>query len=323
MSTTSRALLPSTLPIVGECVYHLSASVPQLARNVLIVGDPDRVSLIADRFLSHIESETFHRGLRMITGSVESGMRLTIVTSGMGTPSLEIVFNELVALNEIDIATLVPKNPRPPPLRIIRIGTCGTIQPEIAMGTCIITSYALGLDNTGQYYDAPATAVDLEIERTVKAALVDASPHTRFGARLDPYCASVMPEMWADIAQYCLLHNVPYKIGITASAAGFFGNQGRQLLPCLKPTVPDIDNVLSKIRFDGSGCVPAGTRIENMEMEASTLIHLGNMVGYPCGAICIAAAQRRTGDFLANQIPYIEKAIRAAIDALEYRHKKN
>ena len=93
----------SDLPIVDGRTYHLDLRPEDLAENIIIVGDPDRVTFIADEFLGAKEIDRFHRGLRTITGYVkETGQRVSIVTSGMGTPSLEIVLNEIVALNEID-----------------------------------------------------------------------------------------------------------------------------------------------------------------------------------------------------------------------------
>jgi uridine phosphorylase len=93
----------SDLPISEGRVYHLALSPEELAKDIIIVGDPERVSFIADEFLADRECDRYHRGLRTITGRVkETGKRVSIITSGMGTPSLEIVLNEIVALNEID-----------------------------------------------------------------------------------------------------------------------------------------------------------------------------------------------------------------------------
>jgi uridine phosphorylase len=140
----------SDLPIIEGKVYHLCLKPEDLANHILIVGDPERVSFIAKEYFSRIEVDKFHRGLRTITGIVrDTGQRVSIVTSGMGTPSLEIVLNEIIALNEIDFYTRTRKSVYDM-LTVIRVGTSGSIQPDTELGTLIITDYAIGLDVTLQ-----------------------------------------------------------------------------------------------------------------------------------------------------------------------------
>ena len=144
-------------------IYHLQIKPEQLAPDILIVGDPGRAEMIGSTFLHDIEVEHEHRGLVTITGiseisgqpaSIITPVRTTVTTSGMGTPSLEIILQELVALNEIDFRTRLRKT-RFPRLHIIRVGTSGALQASTPLGTLIITSYAIGMDNTGLFYEIP------------------------------------------------------------------------------------------------------------------------------------------------------------------------
>ena len=144
-------------------IYHLQITPEQLAPDILLVGDPGRAEFIARTFLHDLEVEQEHRGLVTATGTscatgdratIISPVRTTVATSGMGTPSLEIVLNELVALNEIDFSTRAQKATFPR-LHVIRVGTSGGLQASTRLGTSIITTYAVGMDNTGLFYETP------------------------------------------------------------------------------------------------------------------------------------------------------------------------
>ena len=154
----------SDLPIDDQGrIYHLQVKPGDIAPDILIVGDPGRAKFIGANFLRDIELEHDHRGLATVTGTSKlSGEKATIIsptrttaaTSGIGTPSLEIVVNELVLLNEIDFETRTRKSEFPR-LNIIRVGTSGGIQAPTILGTPIITTYSIGIANTGLYYEAP------------------------------------------------------------------------------------------------------------------------------------------------------------------------
>jgi len=199
----------SDLPIIEGKVYHLGLKPEELANHILIVGDPERVPCIAQEYFKTIETDKSHRGLRTITGIVrDTGQRVSVVTSGMGTPSLEIVLNEIIALNEMDFHTRTRKSVCDM-LTVIRVGTSGSIQPDTELGTLIITDYAIGLDNTGFFYDCTYPEKNMEIlEEKIKVA-VDSS--------------------------------IPVN-----SRSGFFANQGRTLSR-IPLTVSEIDSILSVV----------------------------------------------------------------------------
>jgi len=315
----------SSLPVVDGRIYHLSINHEELADKCIIVGDPERVPKIANKFLAKVTADRSHRGLRTITGITENGgVPLTIVTSGMGTPSLEIVLNELIAVHELDLATRKPLPGERKPLTIIRVGTSGAVRSGTALGTAIISKYAIGLDNTGTYYDAPCDRVTEEIETAVTNAVrAAAAPGSRFGSRLAPYAAAAAPEVIDALVEVAQEKKILHKVGITASAAGFFANQGRQIRPFLKVTVPNIDSVVGSVDLSGiEGLTPKDIKIENLEMESAALYHIGRMAGCRCGTVCVTVAQRRTGEFLENQAACVEAASLLAVDALVSLAKK-
>lgn len=302
----------SDLPIFNGRVYHLDIGPEELAPNIIIVGDPDRVPFIAGEFLRDIEVDRCHRGLRTMTGyDRESGRRVSVVTSGMGTPSLEIVLNEIVALHEVDFSTMTRKDTFDT-LKIIRVGTTGGIQPDTEVGTLIISEYAVGLDNTGLFYDAPYGAdSERRLEERVREALDGAvSPGSRFRGKIFPYAAKAHPDVVAAMEREAERLGVACKRGVTVSNSGFFANQGRPVAR-VKPTVPDIDILLADT---DTGL--KGLRIENMEMEASFLLHFMGALGHRAGVICPVIDNRRQDRFLADYMRHIRDATQIALRVL-------
>jgi uridine phosphorylase len=309
------------LPIDADGrIYHLQITPEQLAPDVLLVGDPGRAEFIARTFLHDLEVEQEHRGLVTATGTscatgdratIISPARTTVATSGMGTPSLEIVLNELVALNEIDFSTRAHKATFPR-LHVIRVGTSGGLQASTRLGTSIITTYALGMDNTGLFYETPCldqTCARLERE-LAEAVEKAASPDSRFRGKIHPYVSRAEPAVVQALTQAAKDLGVAAKTGLTVSNSGFFAPQGRDISR-LRPSTPDLDRFFSE--FDpGLG----GQRIENMEMEASFLLHFLGGLGHWGGAICPAIANRRDNTFDHDYLTAIEGATRTALLAL-------
>jgi len=302
----------SDLPIVDGRTYHLDLRPEDLAENIIIVGDPDRVSFIADEFLGTKEIDRFHRGLRTITGCVkETGQRISIVTSGMGTPSLEIVLNEIVALNEIDFHTK-KRRAEYETLTIIRVGTSGGPQPDTELGTSIITAYAVGLDNTGLFYNAPYHEETVKmLEEAVRWSIDGAIPdHSRFKGKIFPYASKAHEDVVDALEREARRLGVRYKKGITVSNSGFFANQGRTISR-IPSTVPGIDALLASM---DTGI--EGLKVENMEMEASFLLYFMGALGYRAGVICPIIDKRGDNKFTSEYAPYIKDATKVALGAL-------
>jgi uridine phosphorylase len=309
------------LPIDDQgSVYHIQAKPGQLAPDILLVGDPGRAGLIGSKFLRDVEFECEHRGLVTITGTSQltgdqttiiTPVRTTVATSGMGTSSLEIVLGELVALNEIDFHTRSRK-PDFAPLHVVRVGTSGALQAATPVGTPIITSYAIGMDNTGLYYDVPyaddvCERLEGELCQLINHSM---SPNSRYYGKIHPYVAKAEPAIVDALMQASVDLGVPAKLGLTASNSGFFAPQGRDIAR-VKPSVPDLDRILGEYDPELSD-----QRIENMEMEASFLCHFLGGLGYRAGAICTTVAHRREDTFDHDYRRSVENSIKVALLAL-------
>lgn len=309
------------LPIDEEGrIYHLQIKPGQVAPDILVVGDPGRAEFIGSAFLRDLEVEHEHRGLVTVTGtsrltgeqaSIISPVRTTVATSGMGTSSLEVVVNELVALNEIDLGTRTRKADYPR-LHILRVGTSGALQASTKLGTPVITSYAIGMDNTGLFYETPypdeiSQRLGEELAHVVMSSM---SRDSRFYGKIYPYVARAEPAMVNALVEASASLGVPAKLGLTASCSGFFAPQGRDTSR-LQPSVPDLDRVLAE--YDPS---VDGQRIENMEMESSFLLHFLGGLGYWAGAICPTVAHRRKNTFDAHYQEAIAWATKVALLAL-------
>jgi uridine phosphorylase len=301
------------LPRVHGRVYHLNIGVEMFAPDIIIVGDPDRVSEIRSQFLTDIEGEECHRGLRTVTGRVRaSGRRVMVTTSGMGTPSLEIVLNELVALNEVDLVTGKRRN-HFEPINIIRVGTSGALQSDTPLGSLIVTEFAVGLDNTGMFYELAADEELRALEERATRAITASMPQTsRFYGAIHPYAARAEREVTAALLRHC---EHPVR-GVTVSNSGFFANQGRDVSRIL-PSLPEVDRVFARLE---AGI--AGLRFENMEMEASFLLHLMGGLGHRAGAVCVAVANRADNTFAANAREQVQKATEGALNALAALRKE-
>ncbi len=301
-------------------IYHLQIKPGQIAPNILLVGDPGRAELIGSAFLRDLEVEQEHRGLVTVTGTSEitgeqatiiSPVRATVTTSGMGAPSLEIVVSELVALNEIDFETRTRKSAFPR-LHVIRVGTSGGLQASTVLGTPIITSYAIGMDNTGLFYEASCPdeiceRLEQELADVVKRSM---SVESRFCGKIHPYVARADPTIVDALLEASASLGVRAKLGLTVSSSGFFAPEGRDVAR-VKPSVPELDRILSE--YDPR---VGGQRIENMEMESSFLIHFLSGLGYWAGAICPTLANRRENTFDHHYQEAIKNSIKVALLAL-------
>lgn len=309
----------SDLPLneKGE-VYHIELAQHELAPNILIVGDPGRAEMISQEFLRDITTRKSHRGLSTFTGIAElTDEKVTIATSGMGTPSLEIVLGELVALNEIDLKARMPKKDYPR-LQIVRVGTCGGLQESTKLGTPIITSYSIGMDNSGFYYDVPypdetCGRLEKELDRLINDSIDKGS---RFHGRVLPYVSRPEPMLVKALSETAKEMGVETKVGLTVSCSGFFAAQGRNIARN-RPTIPDLDAILSK--YDPG---LDGQMIENMEMETSLMTHYMGGLGYWSGSICTAIANRRLDTFISDYQDAIKNSIGIALKAMAVLRKQ-
>jgi uridine phosphorylase len=312
---------PSDLPIddLGR-IYHLQVKPEQVAPDILVVGDPGRAEFIGANLMRDLEFKHQHRGLVTITGKAEvtgekatllSLARTTVTTSGMGTPSLEIILNELVALNEIDLTTRTRKKEFPR-LHVIRLGSSGGLQASTALGTPIITTYAIGLDNTGLYYEAPypdqtCQRLEEELGGLLRGAMAAGS---RFSGKIHPYVSRAEPELVKALVEASQTLGVETKTGLTLSSPGFFIPEGRDVSR-IKANIPELDRIFSD--FDPG---LDGQRVENNEMESSFLLHFLGGLGHWAGAICPAIANRQLDTFTSRYQDAMFEAGQVALLAL-------
>jgi uridine phosphorylase len=192
------------------------------------------------------------------------------------------------------------------------VGTSGALQASTLLGTPIITSYAIGIDNTGLYYEAPypdqtCERLEQELEHLVRRSM---SVDSRFYGKIHPYVARADPAIVDALREASASLGVPTRVGLTVSSCGFFAPQGRDVAR-VKPSLPELDRVLSE--YDPK---VEGQRIENMEMEASFLLHLLGGLEYRGGAICPAIANRRRNTFDHQYREAVKNATRVALLAL-------
>jgi uridine phosphorylase len=321
MNTRAAPFTASDLPIDEDGrIYHIQVKPGQVAPDILLVGDPGRAEMIGSTFLRDVEFKHEHRGLVTVTGTADiTGERATIIsavkttaaTSGIGTSSLEIVVNELVALFEIDFKTRTRK-PDFPRLHVVRVGSSGGLQASTRLGTPIITSYAIGMDNTGLYYEAPypdeaCERIEGELGTLAQSRM---RADSRFYGRIHPYVSRAEPALVDALLEASADLGVETKLGLTASACGFFAPQGRDI-GRLKLSLPDLDALLAE--YDPR---VGGQRVENMEMESSFLLHYLGGLGHWAGAICAAIANRREDTFAHDYQEGIKNATRVALLAL-------
>ncbi len=262
---------PSEL-IINEdgSVFHLHVKPEQLASKVILVGDPGRVALVASHFESR-ECEIENREFKTITGTYK-GKRITVLSTGIGCDNIDIVVNELDALANIDFRTREEKDDFRQ-LEMVRIGTCGGLQPYTPEGSFICSEISVGFDGLLNFYEGRNAVCDLPMER----ALLN---HLGWSGNLcapAPYIIHADKEMVERIARHDMTK------GITVSCGGFFGPQGRQLrIPLADPRQNE------KIE----SFVYEGKHITNFEMESSALAGLSRLMGHKATTVCIVIANR-------------------------------
>lgn len=284
---------PSELPINEDnSAFHLHITPEQLADRVILVGDPGRVDTVAAHFDSRecdIQSREFHT----ITGTFK-GKRISIVSTGIGCDNIDIVMNELDALANIDFATRTEK-PDHRTLDIVRIGTCGGLQPFTPTGTFIASVKSIGFDGLLNYYAGRNNVCDLELEEAFKQHM---SWSPLKGA---PYVAVANPELIDQIAKDDMVR------GITIACGGFYGPQGRQIR--LRIQDPQQNAKVESFRYgDLSIC--------NFEMESSALAGLASLLGHRAMTCCMVIANRYTTEMNTNYKNSIDSLISIVLDRI-------
>ena len=272
-------------------VFHIHIRPDQLADKVILVGDPGRVEMFRP-LLEKVECEGASREFVWITGRYNSE-RVTVLSTGIGTDNIDIVMTELDALANVDFTTREVK-PEHRTLDILRIGTCGAIQPEIPLGAFIFSHISVGCDGLLNWYDNRDQIALLDFEEAFKK-------HVHWDKHLpDPYFVRASDKLIAKFAE-CTVK------GMTISASGFYGPQGRVVRQGL--AMPNMLEDFETFEFDGY-------KITNFEMEGSALAGMSAKLGHNAGTVCCAIAHRYLKDANTDYKPRVKELVVLALDRL-------
>ncbi len=274
-------------------VYHLHLKPENLAETVIVVGDPGRVKEIS-KYFDKIEFSVQNRELFTHTGTLGS-KRLTVLSTGMGTDNLDIVINELDAVVNIDLETRTPKQAHTK-LNIIRLGTAGALQADIKPGDFVASSFGMGMDGLLYFYDKGKSVMNAGLAE----AFVN---HVSWNENLPGIYAVPCSDTLMDKLGKDLVH------GITLTAPGFYGPQGRELR--LKLAFPDLNRLIESFDYEGK-------RISNFEMETSALYGLGKMLGHDTLTICTIVANRVNQTYATDYHADIERLIKLVLNRLTH-----
>jgi uridine phosphorylase len=266
-------------------IYHLELAPEHLADTIITVGDPNRVEEITRHFDS-VEHKVAHREFITHTGYIGK-KRISVLSTGIGTDNIDIVFNELDALANIDFGTK-RLHPQHRQLTMIRLGTSGAVQPDIAVDSILISAAAIGLDGLLNYYAQGNN--NLSMPENLQGA---------FPEFITPYYVWANPEL--------LKHFGQYKSGITITASGFYGPQGRQLR--IRNSSQDFIETIAAIQHNG-------LRVTNLEMETAGIYGLGLLMGHRCLSVNAILANRAIKEFSKDPAAIVDKMILETLELI-------
>lgn len=285
--------IPASELIINEdgTIFHLHLLPEQVADTVILVGDPGRVAMLATYF-DHKEIEVSNREFKTVTGTCK-GKRMTVLSTGIGIGNIDICVTELDALANIDFATRQAKAQKRQ-LTLLRLGTSGALQPDIAVGELVFSRTSVGFDGLLNYYKGRNEVCDLEIEKAFMK-------HVEWSDLLPkPYFIDADKELFA-------LFSDVTREGITVAAPGFYAPQGRWVR--LEPADAHLNDKIESFDYHGR-------RITNFEMEGSALAGLAALMGHRAATICTIIAQRIAQDVDTDYKPFVRRMIETALDKL-------
>ncbi|MEJ6792200.1 MAG: nucleoside phosphorylase [Lacinutrix sp.] len=265
-------------------VYHLNLRPEHISNTIITVGDPDRVSSVTKHFDS-IEFETRKREFHTQTGTFK-GKRITVISTGIGTDNIDIVFNELDALVNINLKTREIKKELTS-LTIVRVGTSGSIQKEIPVDSFLISEMAAGFDSLLHFYDS-----EVFQNKAISKALIE---HTNwYKAKSDPYVVNCHASLLKQFSSNKTVN------GFTATNVGFYGPQGRILRLALQDN--ELNNKLASFNYKGK-------YITNLEMETAGIYGISKLLGHKALSMNAIIANRASGKFSENPTKTVDKLI--------------
>lgn len=285
--------IPNSELILNEdgSIYHLQLKPENIATTIITVGDPDRVTDVTKHFES-IEFTVHKREFKTQTGSYK-GKRLTVISTGIGTDNIDIVFNELDALVNIDLKTQTIKE-KFTQLNFIRIGTSGAIQPEIPIDSFLVSEKAIGFDSLLHFYGNTPFLDTKFAEAFTK--------HTAWSPQKSaPYVVS------GDENLLNLFNSEEFLKGITATNVGFYGPQGRKLRLVLQDE--DLNDKMQRFQYNKEA-------ITNLEMETSGIYGMAKLLGHRAISLNAILANRPNGDFSKKPKETVDKLIEKVLATL-------
>ena len=272
-------------------IYHLNLRPEHIATTIIFVGDQNRVPIVTKHFDS-IEFDIQKREFRTITGTYK-GKRLTVISTGIGPDNIDIVINELDALVNIDLENRVIKKEFTQ-LNIVRIGTSGSLQDDIPVDSFVMGKYGLGLDGLLHSYVAESI-----FETEIEDAFIKQTDWSDRKAR--PYIIKGSQVLIDKLSGDEVFQ------GITATAPGFYGPQGRVLRLAIQD--PSLNNKIDSFSFNG-------TKVTNLEMETSAIYGLSQLLGHNALSMNAIIANRANGTFSADPYKPVEALIKYTLDKL-------
>lgn len=280
-------------------VYHLGIKPEHLAEKILLVGDPERVIKIS-KYFKKIHFEKENREFHTITGTYKN-QKITVLSTGIGTDNIDIVFNELDVLANFDFKKKKWKK-ETKSLKILRLGTTGGVQEHIPVGSIVASAFALELGSLHLFY---------HFERSSKEIELTLQFHDYFHQKFPKVETKFVKAFEANIhfVDLCQKMNIP--LGITCTACGFYGPQGRNL-GRITLNYPYLPLTLKDFQFENY-------KITNFEMETAGIYMLGKAFGHQVGSLSVILANRSLNQFSENPTKDVEKLIEIGLQMiLEY-----
>ncbi|AZQ44397.1 nucleoside phosphorylase [Nonlabens ponticola] len=271
-------------------IYHLNLKPQQLAHTVITVGDPERVAAVS-RYFDSIEIQVSKREFHTHTG-IYKGKRITVISTGIGTDNIDIVFNELDALVNVDFQTRTIKKDLTT-LDIIRIGTTGAVQPSIPVDSFLLSQRAIGFDSLLHWYDH-----DLEDQKMAQ----DLAKKLKLSKNVaTPYLVNCNKELASQF------QSIDMTNGTTITNVGFYGPQSRSIR--LQPAHKDLNELMANYEFDGH-------KVSNLEMETAGIYAMSTMLGHRAVSLNAVLANRATGTFSTSPTQTVDRLIKFSLDAI-------
>jgi len=270
-------------------IYHLNLKEEEVSENIILVGDPERVNQISQKFDS-IEFQVQHREFVTHTGTFNN-KKITVISTGIGTDNIDIVINELDAIKNIDFRTRKIKKTRKK-LNIIRLGTSGSLNKNIKIDEHVVSSYALGFDGLPYFYK--------DNSKLIKEAAQSFVEHTNWNSKhAKPYVIKASSSLFQNFSDF--------KHGITATATGFYGPQSREIF--LESAIKDFQKLIENYKYKDE-------IITNFEMETSALYFLGQTLGHNTLTVCVILGNRINQTYSKNPMKAINKLIDQVLERI-------